>query len=59
MRKTMTKEEAITFFNKHIRPSIPEDDKPMLKQAWNDWTDALCKEGKITPKQYSSWVHPL
>lgn len=33
-------------------------DKPMRDQAWNDFTDSLCKEGRITLKQYESWTHP-
>lgn len=33
-------------------------DIPKRDQAWNDFTDGLCKEGRITSKQYSTWTHP-
>ena len=33
-------------------------DKPLRDQAWNDYTDALCKDGKITDWQYNNWIHP-
>ncbi|KKN58900.1 hypothetical protein LCGC14_0547020 [marine sediment metagenome] len=36
---------------------VPKD-KPMRSEAWNDFTDALCKEGRITMKQYETWTHP-
>lgn len=28
-------------------------------EAWNNYTDALCKEGRITPIQYSGWTNPF
>lgn len=34
-------------------------DGPAMSQAWNNFTDALAREGKITRKQYSSWVNPF
>jgi len=34
-------------------------DKPRLFQAWNDWTDSLCKQGQITQKQYDRWTGPF
>jgi len=33
-------------------------DAPAFAQAWNDWTDALCKEGEIPDTEYSNWEHP-
>lgn len=59
----MTKEEAIKRFKEEVMPYIRKeygkDDKTVVEQAWNDWTDALQKEGEITAHQYSTWVHPF
>ena len=27
--------------------------------AWSAWTDALCKAGEITQKQWSNWATPF
>ena len=36
---------------------VPKD-KPLRRQLWNDFTDSLCKEGRITQKQYDTWTQP-
>ena len=36
-----------------IAPGIPANDKPMLRQAFNDWTDSLERDGRITEYQAS------
>ena len=28
-------------------------------ERWDFWTDALCKAGEITLKQYSNWATPF
>lgn len=33
-------------------------DTTARRETWNNFTDALCKEGRITAKQYDSWTHP-
>ena len=53
----MTKKSAETFWNSYYRKNIAQD-KSSLRQSWNDYTDALCKEGAITVKQYERWVQP-
>ena len=59
----MTKAEAVAEFNSEIRPLVVAkygpNDKPALREAWNDWTDGLCKARRITTKQYETWVHPF
>lgn len=55
----MNKQTAIKEFKDFVLPHLPKKDKPALDQAWNDWTDALCKEGEITSKQYETWVNPF
>lgn len=54
----MNKKEAIQRFKDEELGAISLTDQPALDQAWNDWTDALCKNGEITDKQYGTWVHP-
>ena len=57
MRKYLTKKQAIIMF-KEIAMSIPSHDKPMLREAWNNYTDSLCKDGEISDRQYSTWSNP-
>jgi hypothetical protein len=58
----MTKSEAIEEFKADVLPVVVAKygtgDKPALAEAWNNWTDALCKEGRITLWQYENWTHP-
>ena len=28
-------------------------------EAWNDYTDMLCKDGEITVNQYNNWTNPF
>lgn len=34
-----------------------EDDTVAMNEAFNDWTDSLCKEGVIHPEQYASYCY--
>lgn len=58
----MTKREAIAEFNEMNPPTVFRTrgyiDRSMRNEAWNNYTDALCKERRITAKQYSTWTHP-
>lgn len=65
----MTKKEAVTLFKETVMPAILKKeeeqgymaavkDVPMRSEAWNNFTDMLCKDGEITLKQYESWTHP-
>jgi len=62
----MTKTEAETVFRGFIMPALVEReaqqsgnvDEPLRAQAWNDYTDGLCKDGQITDSQFSNWLHP-
>jgi hypothetical protein len=67
----MTKKEAEKEFKSRFRRAInlkelnqadgnwpvPKD-KALRRETWNNFTDALCKEGRITERQYSSWTSP-
>jgi hypothetical protein len=59
----MTKREAFAQFKAEVLPNVQKQygtkDKAARDQAWNDYTDALCKNGDITLKQYESWTHPF
>ena len=58
----MTKQEAIIRFKEDVLPNIfcqyGSDDEPALNEAWNNYTDYLCKCRFITSSQYNSWTHP-
>jgi len=54
----MTKKQAETLFKDCYLPFIPKNDKPALREAWNNFTDSLCKNGEITLRQYETWTHP-
>lgn len=61
----MTKAEALKEFREHVLPYVRaryERDgrinRIALWEAWNDWTDALCKDGRITTRQYERWDNP-
>ena len=62
----MNRKEAEQIFRAEVLPEIIKQyeqdgikDIPARSEAWNDWTDALCKEGKITPRQYENWANPF
>lgn len=51
----MTLKEARKIFKDTIAVNIPKNDTAALNEAFNVWTDALCKEGTITERQYMTW----
>lgn len=67
----MTKEEALAEF-KRLYPHETflrdfgydgrcrmELDDFARREAWNDYIDTLCKEGRITRHQYETWHNPF
>ena len=40
----------------HEQDGIP--DIPARSEAWNNWTDSLCKNRQISDWQYENWSHP-
>lgn len=58
MKRNMTKAEALQQF-RELAVNIPRGDEVMRRCAWNDYTDALCKNGQISEKQYESWSNPF
>jgi hypothetical protein len=59
----MTKAEALAEFRAEVLPHVVaqygRNDKPAIREAWNNYTDALCKNRQITLRQYESWVAPF
>jgi len=56
---SMSKKSAEDFWRRYyVKNKIPLWDKPALRESWNNYTDALCKEGCISSKQYDTWIHP-
>jgi hypothetical protein len=53
----MTKTQAVAEFQQHVLPHVLPDGAAR-RQAWNDFTDALCKAGRITSHQYNTWLSP-
>jgi len=63
-KKPMTKAEAIKLFRfiykiKAIENGYRRGDEIAKRTEWNDYTDALCKDGLITSKQYDTWDSPF
>ena len=63
--RVMLHSEASKFFEYEILPTVrfayERDgipDWPARREAWNDWTDSLCKDGIISEWQYNNWSHP-
>jgi len=57
--------DAVELFTNDILPFIQrmyeqdgEPDIPARSEAWNNWTDSLCKSGAISDWQYENWSHP-
>ena len=63
-KKPMTKRQAIKLFRyiykiKAERLGYRRGDEVAKRTEWNDYTDALCKDGLITSKQYDTWDQPF
>lgn len=57
MRKYMTKSEALKFFREI--DNSPKGDKVWRRQAWNNFTDFMFKDGQISQSQYDNWSYPF
>jgi len=61
----ITWKEACERFENEILPIVQEHhekdgriDECARSEAWNNWTDALCKSHEISDWQYENWTHP-
>jgi hypothetical protein len=60
----MTKKDALNAFDTIWAEAVEhdarlEDDNVAKCEAWNNYTDALCKERLISSKQYNTWSNPF
>ena len=60
--RVITWEQACAQFAEHLLPVVVagyeqdgEPDYVARSEAWNDWTDQLCKDGEISDWQYNNW----
>jgi hypothetical protein len=61
----VNKKQAVVEFKEYWLPVIKEEyeqdgvpDYPARSEAWNNYTDMLCKDGQITDWQYTNWKLP-
>lgn len=56
-----SEDELSERFDNEIAPLIikqyGEDDEAAMNEAFNNWTDALCKEGEIHTEQYNQYCY--
>lgn len=59
----MTRNDAISEFREHHLQGVVKqfgmNDVPALRQAWNDYTDGLHRDGRITDYQVNHWNNPF
>ena len=63
--KVITRDEAIERFEAFELPAVIEEceqdgelDGPARREAWNNYTDYLCKDDQISDWQYANWTQP-
>jgi len=58
-----TKREVLAEFREHVLPLVVakygRHDRIAISEAWCDYTDALCKDRRITAYQDRTWVNPF
>jgi hypothetical protein len=60
----MTKAEALAEFRQMWRDLCEHSpqwkgDSIAKREEFNNYTDTLCKERRITPNQYNTWSNPF
>ena len=55
----MTKAQALKLFKSEYNLSAFKFDRVALREAWNNYTDSLCKDRLISSKQYNNWTNPF
>jgi len=66
LTRVLTREQAIAQFMEYIVPGVlrlekrynRHPDLPLRREEWNNYTDALCKNGEISDWQYENWSQP-
>lgn len=52
----MSKPDFVKYFEQDIAINIPRNDKPALRQAWNDTIDLMAKNGDLRDSA-RNWRH--
>jgi glycosidase len=56
-----TEAELSELFDRDTAPLViqkyGENDAPAMREAFNDWTDSLCKDQEIHPEQYNCYCY--
>ena len=57
----LTKKQALIIFKDLYKDFLKKNrfDYVAKREAWNNWTDALCKDRVITSWQYDNWTQPF
>lgn len=62
----LTKKTALSIFKEELNRRIESGnwiyyntDVTAKREAWNNYTDSLCKDGMITKRQYDTWSNPF
>lgn len=58
MKVKTTKKKALKEFKEYYLEGIPKWDAIAKREAWNNYTDMLCKNNYITNYQYENWTNP-
>lgn len=65
MSRYMSYREVLADFRENVLPMVKAQyeqdgkrDSIARREAFNDHTDALCKDRRITAKQYETWGNP-
>jgi len=65
LREVILWDEAVERFKEYVLPYVREvyeadgvPDWPARREAWNNWTDSLCKDYEISDWQYANWSQP-
>ena len=63
--EVITRDEAIPMFDRFVLPRViaefeqdGEVDVIARSEEWNNWTDMLREQKRISDWQYENWTHP-
>jgi len=63
MRRSMMKKDAYALFMQDMYPLVVakygRDDRVAIREKWNNYVDALNKDGEVTDKQAYNWSNPF
>lgn len=57
-QERLTKREVESHFRHHVLPPMGVKDGPAVREVWNDYIDALHRDGQITSHQADTWSQP-